>query len=109
VAVHAAAGNAALNELSPTFLVGDATAAGYALPAADIVVANIALAPILTLARRFAPGVDGEAPELQPAHLLLAGLLVEQGEQAAAAFPGYAAASRRDDGTWLLLHLTRAA
>ncbi|MCX6364325.1 MAG: 50S ribosomal protein L11 methyltransferase [Actinobacteria bacterium] len=106
VAVHAAAGNAALNELSPTFLVGDATAPGYALPAADTVVANIALNPILRLARRFAAGEDGGAPELRTAHLLLAGLLVEQGEQAAAAFPGYETAGRRDDGTWLMLHLT---
>jgi len=109
VAVHAAAGNAALNGLSPTFLVGDATAPGYALPAADTVVANIALNPILRLARRFAPGTEGRAPELRPAHLLLAGLLVEQGGQAAAAFPGYQTASRREDGTWLMLHLTRVA
>src|SRR5665647_2848454 len=109
VAVHAAAGNAALNGLSPTFLVGDATEPGYALPAADTVVANIALNAILRLARRFAPGADGGAPELRPAHLLLAGLLVEQGEQAAAAFPDYETASRREDGTWLMLHLTRVA
>ena len=109
VAVHAAAGNAALNGLSPTFLVGDATEPGYALPAADTVVANIALNPILRLARRFAPLEDGAAPELRPAHLLLAGLLVEQGEQAAAAFPDYETASRREDGTWLMLHLTRVA
>jgi len=108
VAVHAAAGNAALNELSPTFLVGDATAPGYALPAADTVVANIALNPILRLARRCAPGADGGAPGLRPAHLLLAGLLVEQGEQAAAAFAGYKTASRREDGIWTMLHLTRA-
>jgi ribosomal protein L11 methyltransferase len=109
VAVHAAAGNAALNGLSPTFLVGDATAPGYALPAADVVVANIALAPILRLARRFAPGADGDAPQVRPARLLLAGLLVEQGEQAGAAFPGYETASRRDDGTWLMLRLRRVA
>lgn len=109
VAVHAAAGNAALNGLSPTFLVGDATEPGYALPAADVVVANIALDPILRLARRFAPGANGGAPELRPSHLLLAGLLVEQGDQAAAAFPGYETASRREDGTWLMLHLTRVS
>jgi ribosomal protein L11 methyltransferase len=106
IAMHAAAGNAALNGLWPTFLVGDATAPGCALPAADIVVANIAFGPILRLARRFAPGVDGGAPELRPAHLLLAGLLVEQGEQAAAAFPDYETASRREDDGWLMLHLT---
>ena len=109
VAVHAAAGNAALNGLSPTFLVGDATEPGCALPAADTVVANIALAPILRLARRFAPGRRRRAAELRPLHLLLAGLLVEQGEQAAAAFAGYETASRRDDGTWLMLHLTSVA
>jgi ribosomal protein L11 methyltransferase len=109
VAVHAAAGNAALNGLAPTFLLGDATERGSALPAADVVVANIALNPILRLARRFAPSVDGETPELRPTHLLLAGLLVEQGAHAAAAFPGYETASRREDGTWLMLHLTRNA
>ena len=109
VAVHAAAGNAALNGLAPTFLVGDAAAPGYVLPVADTVVANIALNPILRLARRFAPGADGGAPELRPAHLLLAGLLVEQGEEAAAAFPDYQTASRREDDTWLMLHLTRIA
>ena len=109
IAVHAAAENAALNELSPTFLLGDATAPGFALPPADTVIANIALNPILRLARRFAPGADGGAPELQPAHLLLAGLIMEQGRQAAAAFPTYETVSRRDDGTWLMLHLARRA
>ena len=109
VAVHAAVGNAALNGLAPAFLLGDATAPGYALPVADTVVANIALHPILRLACRFAPRADGGAPELRPAHLLLAGLLVEQGEQAAAAFPGYDVASRREEGIWLMLHLTRRA
>ena len=109
IAVHAAGGNAALNGLAPTFLLGDAGDRGCALPAADIVVANLALNPILRLARRFAAGAGGGAPDLRPAHLLLAGLLVEQGEQAAAAFPGYRTASRRDDGTWLMLHLTRVA
>jgi len=122
VAVHAAAGNAAMNELAPTFVVGDATELGYPLPEADTVVANIALNPILRLARRFG-ALDGAAPQdatpdvaapgdaaqagLRPAHLLLAGLLVEQEQQAAAAFPGYDTAARRDDGTWLMLHLVR--
>ena len=102
VAVHSAAGNAAMNGLAPTFMVGDATEPGYPLPEADTVVANIALNPILRLARRFA-APDGPRPD----HLLLAGLLVEQGEQAASAFPGYSTAARRDDGTWLMLHLAR--
>ncbi|HMK92040.1 MAG TPA: class I SAM-dependent methyltransferase, partial [Thermoleophilia bacterium] len=42
VAVHAAAGNAAMNGLEPTFLVGDATDPAYPLPEAGVVVANIA-------------------------------------------------------------------
>ncbi len=109
IAVQAAIDNAALNCLASTFFEGDATDAGCALPAADTVVANIALYPILRLARRFAPGAGGGAFAPRPAHLLLAGLLVEQGEQAAAAYPGYRAARRRDDGTWLMLHLLRVA
>ncbi len=62
VAVHAAAGNAAMNDLAPTFMVGDATEPGYPLPEADTVVANIALNPILRLARRFG-GPEGAAPQ----------------------------------------------
>ena len=53
VAVHAAAGNAAMNGLEPMFLVGDATDPAYPLPEADVVVANIALRPILRLAERW--------------------------------------------------------
>jgi ribosomal protein L11 methylase PrmA len=102
VAVQSSAGNAAMNELSPTFMVGDATEPGYPLPEADTVVANIALNPILRLAGRFA-AADGSRPD----HLLLAGLLVEQEAQAAAAFPAYHTVARRDDGTWLMLHLAR--
>ena len=105
VAVHAAAGNAALNQLHPTFLVGDATDPGYALPAADTVVANIALAPILRLARRADAGAPGA--DLKPAHLLLAGLLVEQEDESAAAFPAYEVVGRRRADPWLMLHLRR--
>lgn len=108
VAVHAAAGNAARNRLQPTFLVGDATDRDYPLPAADTVVANIALRPILRLARR-AVGRGSAAPDLQPAHLLLAGLLVEQGDEAAAAFPAYEVVGRRQADRWLMVHLQRRA
>ncbi len=108
VAVHAAAGNAAMNGLAPTLLVGDATDADYPLPESDVVVANIALRPILRLAERWRPGkgVPGAAP---PAQLLLSGLLVEQAAEALAAFPGFTEVSRVDDGTWLSLHLSRRA
>ena len=105
VAVHAAAGNAAMNGLAPTFLVGDATDPSYPLPAADVVVANIALRPILRLAERWRRA-DDAAP---PAELLLSGLLVEQAEEALAAYPGFTESARTDDGTWLTLRLTRRA
>jgi ribosomal protein L11 methyltransferase len=106
-AVETAEANAARNGLAPVFAVGDATDPQVRLPAADTIVANIALKPILRLAPRFAAGVGGVAPELRPAHLLLAGLLLEQGDEAAAAFPGYEFAGRLEEDMWLLLHLTR--
>ena len=109
VAVHAAAGNAALNDLAPTLLVGDATDPSYPLPAADLVVANIALRPILRLAERWRTTGGGLDEATSPARLLLSGLLVEQGEEAAAAFAGCDEAARTDDGTWLTLHLVRRA
>ena len=131
VAVHAAAGNAAMNGLSPTFLVGDATDPGYPLPGADVVVANIALRPILRMAERWraaapghaagqsrgaaaAPPADAAAAAAAaaaapPAELLLSGLLVEQADEALAAFPAFVETDRTDDGTWLTLHLTRRA
>ena len=106
VAVHAAAGNAAMNGLEPTFLVGDATDPAYPLPPADVVVANIALRPILRLAERWK---HEDASASLPRDLLLSGLLVEQAEEALAAFPWAAEATRTDDGTWLTLHLKRRA
>jgi ribosomal protein L11 methyltransferase len=116
VAVHAAAGNAAMNGLEPSFLVGDATDPGYPLPLVDVVVANIALRPILRLAERWQEGgaatpVDA-APALSassPRELLLSGLLVSQADEALAAYPRFAESARVDDGTWMTLHLTRRA
>ena len=108
VAVHAAAGNAAMNGLAPTFLVGDATDRSYPVPGADVVVANIALRPILRLAERWRSAEPG-SEAAPPLHLLLSGLLVEQAGEAAAAFPGFAEAARVDDGTWVTMHLTRRA
>jgi len=105
VAVHAAAGNAAMNGIEPVFLIGDATDPAYPLPAADVVVANIALRPILRLAERWKV-VDGGSARL-PRELLLSGLLVEQADEALAAFPRLAETARVDDGTWLTLHLSR--
>jgi len=109
VAVHAAAGNAARNHLTPTFAVGDATDVGYPIPSADVVVANIALRPILRLAGRWRGDRGRIAGPSLPRDLLLSGLLLEQGDEAAAAFPRFHEAGRRDDGTWLTLHLSRDA
>ena len=102
VAVSAAAGNAAMNGLAPTFLVGDATDPAYELPGADVVVANIALRPILRLAGRWR---DAARTVAVPRDLLLSGLLVDQADEALAAFPRFAEVARVDDGTWLTLHL----
>ena len=115
MAVHAAAGNAAMNGLEPTFLVGDATDPAYPLPQADVVVANIALRPILRLAERWkGPGTapSGPAPSPvtapgPPSELLLSGLLVEQAGEALAAFPAFTETARSEDGTWMTLHLSR--
>jgi ribosomal protein L11 methyltransferase len=107
VAVHAAAGNAAMNGLEPTLLVGDATDPAYPLPEADVVVANIALHPILRLAERWRDA--SEARPAPPSELLLSGLLVGQAGEALAAFPAFSESARTDDGTWLTLHLSRRA
>ncbi len=115
VAVHAAAGNAAMNGLAPTFLVGDATEPGYPLPEADTVVANIALNPILRLARRFgAPGGAADAghggadvalrADAPPARRPARGA---GGSRPPPRSPATTRAARRDDGTWLMLHLVR--
>ena len=117
VAVHAAAGNAAMNELAPTFLVGDATDPAYPLPAADVVVANIALRPILRLAERWRPAAAARC-----ARRGVAGR--RTGRRRSCCSPACSSSrptrrsprSRpsprrraRDDGTWLTLHLTRRA
>lgn len=102
--VRASEDNAEVNSLAAEFSVADATDPGCALPAAGVVVANIALGPIVRLAARFAGGPGS----LAPGHLLLAGLLVGQADEAAAAYPAYREVSRRDDGEWALVHLVRA-
>lgn len=108
-AVAEAADNAVRNGLAPAFSVGDATDPALPLPAADVVVANIALQPILRLAARFAPGAAGEPPALRPRHLVLAGLLREQGAAAAAAYPAYDVVTQLAEDEWLALLLVRRA
>jgi ribosomal protein L11 methyltransferase len=105
-AVTGADENAARNGLTPEFRVADAGDPAVPLPAADVVVANIALQPILRLAARFASAADHEAA-LRPRDLVLAGLLCEHGPVAAAAFPAYRVVGELQEGEWLALHLAR--
>jgi ribosomal protein L11 methyltransferase len=106
VAVAAARANAGANGLAVEFRVADLGDPGEALPEAEAAVANLSLPVILTLAERVG-GARG-AP-WRPRRLLLAGLLEEQGEQAAAAFAGYEARRRSVDEGWLFLDLEDAA
>ncbi len=131
VAVHSAAGNAAMNGLS-RHLHGRRRDGGHVPvargrhgrrehrpqpdPAAGAAVRGAGGGGGRSAARARAGGrapAAGPAPAggvrsgMRPHHLLLAGLLVEQEQQAAAAFPAYDTAARREDGTWLMLHLVR--
>ena len=111
VAVHAAAGNAAMNGLAPTFLVGDATDPAYPLPAADVVVANIALRPILRLARALARGGRRAARPPTPRRRTCCSPACSSSRRTRRS-PRSRPSPRsraRDDGTWLTLHLTRRA
>jgi ribosomal protein L11 methyltransferase len=105
VAVEAACANAGANGLAVEFRVADLGDPGTILPEADVAVANLSLPVILTLAERIG-GARG-AP-WRPRRLLLAGLLEEQGEPAAAAFAGYRLRRRSVDGGWLCLDLEEA-
>lgn len=109
VAVSEARENAARNGLGPAFSVGDATDPAVRLPDAEVVVANLALGPIVRLAPRFAPGArgGGGTSASLPRDLVLAGLLREQGEEAAAAYPAYEVVGRLEEEMWLMLHLRR--
>lgn len=128
IALAAAVANARRNELAPTFLAGDVADPGVALPHTDVVVANLALAPILALGERYrragrqpaasgeieAPGessaeAPGEAPAGLPRNLLLAGLLESQAAEAVAAFPAYELRERLLLDEWILVHLVMPA
>lgn len=106
VAVEACARNAAANGLELHILEGDVTDPALQLPTVDVVVANLLQGAVLGLAARLrAP--DGGA--WAPPRLLLSGLLVEQGDEAEAAFADYRTVARRAAAGWLLLDLMRKA
>jgi len=103
-ALRAAARNARLNGLAPHFLHADLSDPTVALPAAKVVLANVALKPIAAYGRRLASGPAAAAPR----HVVLAGLLETQVDEARAAYPQYAERERRQDGEWVQLTLERA-
>jgi ribosomal protein L11 methyltransferase len=111
-AIAAAQENAARNGLDPIIQLADLADPGLSLPQTEVVVANLTLPPILALAGRFtatlSDQVDGRV--WQPQHLVLAGLLTTQADEAIAAFsPVFAAQERLLLGDWALVHLVRSA
>ena len=105
VAIEAARTNACVNGLAVEFRVVDVGASAVDLPVVDAAVANLSLPAILTLAERVR-GARGEP--WRPRRLLLAGLLEEQGEQAAAAFTDYRVRCSAVEQGWLFLDLQDA-
>ncbi len=104
VAVESCARNAAANGLEPHVFLGDVTDPATVLPAADVMVANLLLGPVLDLARRLQ---SPEASVWAPSRLLVSGLLVEQADEVLDALSGYGVVRRDASAGWLLLDLAR--
>ena len=95
--------NARRNGLRPLLFGADATDPAVDLPAADILVANIALKPIVALGARYAGALA--AGEAHPHWAVLAGLLQDQVAEAEAAFAGYRRCAEDTEGEWTCLVL----
>jgi ribosomal protein L11 methyltransferase len=95
--------NARLNEVDLFLLLADVCDRTVELPGTDVVVANIALKPIVALGGLYA--LAGKQGKPRPRHLLLGGLLEEQVDEALAAFRGYELAGRESEAGWALLRL----
>jgi len=95
--------NARLNEVDVYLLLADVCDPTVELPVADVVVANIALKPIVALGALYALAADRGRP--RPRHVILGGLLEEQVDEALAAFPGYELVGRESEAGWALLRL----
>jgi len=103
MAVSTAAANALLNGVHVDLSCADVTDPAERLPAVDVLVANVALRPIVALGGRYAAGAQ------LPRDVILAGLLAPQADEAAAAWPAYTVVRRQQDEEWCALHLRRAA
>ena len=124
-AVVEAEHNAERNGLEPTFIVGDVCDPALPLPDTNAVIANLDLGGILGLGERTAAeaavvaegtvvaeaGAAAEAGDgrairpWRPQHVLLAGLLHDQADEAVAAFPAFREHERRLLDEWTLVHL----
>jgi ribosomal protein L11 methyltransferase len=107
LAISAAAANALLNSVHVDFALLDATDPGVSMPDVEVVVANVALRPIIALGERWG-GVTPAAATHGPRDVILAGLLAAQIDEALAAWPAYAVAGRLRDKEWRALHLRPA-
>ena len=110
-AVAAARGNAGRNGLDLEVTLADCLDPGVALPAVDVLVANLLLEPIIGLGARLthdaARGAGG-APSVARA-IVLSGILVGQVAAAEAAFSGFRRRDLTGDGEWATLVLEPGA
>ena len=95
--------NARLNEVDLFLLLADVCDPTVELPVTDVVVANIALKPIVALGGLYALAAEQGKP--RPRHIVLGGLLEEQVDEALAAFRGYELVGRESEAGWALLRL----
>ncbi len=125
LAVSAAAANALLNGVRFDLRCGDAAVGDRWPEAAEVIVANVALGPVVALGRLVATvsgrggAAPAEAPDpalaaaagspvgvpAAPRDVILAGLLRYQVPEALAAWPRYDVVARLEEGEWTALHL----
>jgi ribosomal protein L11 methyltransferase len=107
IALTQAERNARLNEVAISLLSADVCDPTVELPVTDVVVANIALKPIVALGALYALAAEQERP--RPRHVVLGGLLEEQAAEARAAFRDYELIGRESEEGWALLRLRMSA
>jgi ribosomal protein L11 methyltransferase len=117
LATSATAANALLNGVGLELMCADVTDPSFALPEVEVLVANLALRPIVALGARLQPAAtarserlpaasgEGRAMSTGPRDVILAGLLAVQVDEALRAWPAYEVAARLQDAEWCALHL----
>jgi ribosomal protein L11 methyltransferase len=117
LATSATAANALLNGVGLELMRADVTDPSFVLPDAEVLVANLALRPIVSLGARLRPPAarssdrhrvaGGGQPPISagPRDVILAGLLAAQVDEALQAWPAYEVAVRLQDAEWCALHL----